>query len=244
MSLPTDFKWIRVQNLQQHKGVVVEDSQGIPRFSMGPLRSETKDLKDVQLNSGWIDEALKFLRQGLIKVYLDDVELSDTELADLKYIDTAGSVSGYLKRTPNDFTTFPSKSNLAADDVFLIEDSDDGFSKKQVKFSDVGQRPLRVDFDHGDIGGGSLSLGTVISGHIVRLTVVEVLSPFDGSTDITVGDNVAQGRFQAVNDNNPRRVHVYQAFNHYEYGGDTEVKLFFPAGAPTTGSGRATVYID
>jgi len=244
MSLPTDFRWIRVQNLQQHKGVVVEDSKGIPRFSMGPLQYETKDLKDVQLNTGWIDEALKFLRQNLIKVFLDDVELTDTALAELKYIDTAGSVTGYLKRSPNDFTTFPSKSNLAADDVFLIEDSGDGFSKKQVKFSDIGQQPLRVDFDHTDVVGGSLSLGTVISGHLVRLTVVEVLSPFDGSTDITVGDNVAQGRFQDERDNNPRKIDVYQAFNHYEYAGDTEIKLFFPAGAPTTGSGRAIVYVD
>jgi hypothetical protein len=86
MSLPTDFKYVRVQNLQQHKGVVVEDGQGIPRFSMGPLQSETKDLKDVQLNSGWIDQALILLRQGDIQVLLEGEELSAIELAALKYV--------------------------------------------------------------------------------------------------------------------------------------------------------------
>ena len=135
MSLPTDFRYVRVQNLQQHKGVVVEDGQGIPRFSMGPLRSETRDLKDIQLNSGWIDQALVLLRQGDIKIFLEDVELTDTELADLKYIDT-GSATGYLKRAPNDFTTFPAKTVPVSDDVVLIEDSADSYAKKKVRYAD------------------------------------------------------------------------------------------------------------
>lgn len=246
MTLYNDFKYIKIVNLQQHKGVVVEDSIGIPRFTMGPLGFDKHDLKDVQLNSGFIDQALVLLRKRLIKVFLDSVELSDTDLASLKYIDTASFLSGYLKRSPNDFTTFSGKSSPDLDDVILIEDSADGYSKKQVKYSDLSgsHRPLVVDFAWSDVISGFVPLGFCPAGGIIPEVVMSVSSAFNGGLQITVGDAVAQGRLMVVKDNDPEMVANYKNDVDYEYTAHTELFVFFPSGTPTTGNGRVIVYLE
>lgn len=108
----------------------------------------------------------------------------------------------------------------------------------------TSEKPLAIDFDWTDVVGGSLSLGTVLADTVIRLTVIQITNPFDGNTGISVGDTTAQGRFQTIADNNPAQADFYQAFNHYAYPSDTEVKLFFPTGTPTAGAGKAILYVD
>lgn len=43
-----------------------------------------------------------------------------------------------LKRSANDFTKFPIKATLVDNDVFLLEDSADGYNKKRVLMSSIG----------------------------------------------------------------------------------------------------------
>lgn len=102
---------------------------------------------------------------------------------------------------------------------------------------------LLVDFDFSDVLGGSVVIGTCIEGRVVSEVALLIEDDFDGGVAITIGDDVAQARFQAVADNNPEKVNTYQASVHHEYTSDTEIKVFFPAGAPTKGSGRAIVYL-
>ncbi|UCG53371.1 MAG: hypothetical protein JSW58_07410, partial [Candidatus Latescibacterota bacterium] len=103
-------------------------------------------------------------------------------------------------------------------------------------FANSSERPFITDFDWSDVGAGELTMGLAPADTLVQLVLVEILDPFDGGTAITVGDAVAQGRFHAIADNNPEFESIYQSFAHYEYLNDTEIKIFFPAGAPTTGS--------
>ena len=91
---------------------------------------------------------------------------------------------------------------------------------------------------------GPVALGTVPADHLVRKAVVEILEVFDGGAAITVGDAVAQGRFQAVADNTPSRVFRYNHENDYRYDTDTAVAVYLPAGAPTVGRARVILYLD
>jgi hypothetical protein len=103
-------------------------------------------------------------------------------------------------------------------------------------------QPLIVDFSFSDVPG-SLSLGIVPLGHLIPSCVIEIYAVFDGAVTITVGDIVAQGRFQAIADNKPLYVGVYETQPHYEYSSDTEVFVFL-SGSPTIGRGRAILYIE
>jgi len=64
-----------------------------------------------------------------------------------------------LKRAANDFTTFTEKTSLADDDVILIEDSADTYSKKRLK---------AVNLPSGSGGGGPSTPGTTTDNAIVR----------------------------------------------------------------------------
>jgi hypothetical protein len=103
-------------------------------------------------------------------------------------------------------------------------------------------QPLILDFDFSDVPG-SLSLGVVPAGHLVPDCVIEIYTVFDDAVTITVGDIVAQGRFQAVADNKPLYIGVYGTQPHYEYSSDTEVFVFL-VGSPTIGRGRVILYIE
>lgn len=102
--------------------------------------------------------------------------------------------------------------------------------------------PLVVDFDWSDVAGGDVVVGKLLEGHIVEHAVVRITSPFDGGTQITVGDAVAQGRLQVISDNDPLTAGEYRTSPNYEYLVDTEIKVFFSAGSPTTGAGKVIIY--
>ena len=105
-------------------------------------------------------------------------------------------------------------------------------------------RPLVADFDWSDVAGGSVLLGTCPAGHIVDKTIVSIENAFNGGVQITVGDSVAQARLQAIIDNVPYVSSYYEVNNSYEYTATTELKIFFPGGNPTAGSGRVLIYLD
>jgi len=104
--------------------------------------------------------------------------------------------------------------------------------------------PLVVDFEWSDVAGGSVSMGLCRAGHLINKTTVEIIEAFNGGTEITIGDSVAQGRLQAVADNVPEEVSHYEVVNNYGYVSETTIFLFFPNGTPTVGKGRAIVYFD
>jgi len=104
-------------------------------------------------------------------------------------------------------------------------------------------RPLVAEFTHTDFPGPVL-VGVIPATHVVRDTVVEIQSPFDGGVTITVGDAVAQGRLQTVADNRPQRIDYYNVNNVYEYSVDTEVYVYFPSGTPTQGRARVVIFVD
>jgi hypothetical protein len=71
--------------------------------------------------------------------------------------------------------------------------------------------------------------------------VLEITQAFDGGTAITIGDTVAQGRFQAAADNTPGVAAVYETQPNYAYVVTTEVFVFL-TGTPTVGQGRVIMY--
>jgi hypothetical protein len=46
-----------------------------------------------------------------------------------------------------------------------------------------------------------------------------------------------------VADNVPSSANHYEVNNSFEYGSDTEIKVFFPGGMPSTGEGKVVVYL-
>lgn len=112
-----------------------------------------------------------------------------------------------------------------------------------ARFGIIDAVPLKVDFAFSDLPG-PISLGFVAAGHLVNKTIIDIESPFDGGTQITVGDSVAQARLQAIGDNFPEYANFYEVNNSYEYDTTTEIFVFFPAGTPTTGNGRVIIYLD
>jgi len=104
-------------------------------------------------------------------------------------------------------------------------------------------RPLTVGFSFSDVAGGSLSLGECDAGFTVLKAVVNILTAFNGSTEITVGDAVAQGRLMVVSDINTGKVGMYDVDSHYMYPAKTELFIYFPSGTPTQGTGKVIVYL-
>lgn len=99
-------------------------------------------------------------------------------------------------------------------------------------------------FDHSDVSAGSLSLGTTGAGVVVSEVGIAVLTPFDGGTMITVGDAGGNARLIEVAHNAPGDAELYKRDADHEYVLPTEVKIYFPGGSPTTGTGFVVVYIS
>jgi len=105
-------------------------------------------------------------------------------------------------------------------------------------------RPLVAEFTFVDVSpGGSVLAGTVPAGYRAVDSVVEIDVGFDAGTQITVGDAVAQARLQAIVDNDPSVAGAYETDNNEKYASDTAISVYFPAGNPTVGVGRAIIYI-
>lgn len=108
-----------------------------------------------------------------------------------------------------------------------------------------GATPYRreVEFDETDFAAGSKTIGVAKSGMRVERVSLIIDEAFDGGAQITIGDVSAQGRFVASLGATASIISTYTTFPDYSYASDTDVKLFFPAGTPTTGHGLAILYI-
>ena len=102
---------------------------------------------------------------------------------------------------------------------------------------------INADFSFADVPG-SISIGTCPAGMVVSEVAIIITDPFDGSTTITVGDALAQGRFFAVADSFPAYAEPYATNPHHEYAVDTEILIYFPSGTPTQGTGEVIVYLS
>jgi len=104
-------------------------------------------------------------------------------------------------------------------------------------------RPLTINFSFSDVVSGNLSLGFCDAGFTILKTIVEIINIFDGSTRITIGDSVAQGRLAVESDINTEKIGLYDIDSHYKYLSKTELFIFFPIGTPTKGNGKVIVYL-
>lgn len=87
-----------------------------------------------------------------------------------------------------------------------------------------------------------VSIGTIEAGRTVEKVVVEILTPFDSSVGLTVGEDVAQARLMAAADNRPGRAGEYMRESGYLCPTNTTFKLYFTGTAPTAGAGRVLIY--
>ena len=93
---------------------------------------------------------------GAVVLDTDDISEGSTN----EYYTNAKVEAVALKRSANDFTTYTQKSPPVNADVVLIEDSEDGFSKKKVPLSDLlGMTSGTEWFSGYDSVGGASSTG-------------------------------------------------------------------------------------
>ena len=104
---------------------------------------------------------------------------------------------------------------------------------------------LRVPFAWSDVAGGSLDIGTVdgTGPRVAEGVEVDIDVGFDGGTLITVGTAIAHAELMTVSENDPTSANRYRADTNIVYAPGVVVKIFFPAGAPTVGSGSVTVML-
>ena len=89
---------------------------------------------------------------------------------------------------------------------------------------------------------GAVTIGTVGAGRTVEKVVLEILTPFDVSVGLTVGEDAAMARLMAAADNRVSQVDSFMAENDYLCPADTIFKLYFTGPAPTVGAGRVIIY--
>jgi hypothetical protein len=110
------------------------------------------------------------------------------------------------------------------------------------QLEDLRPRPFVVEFTDADVPG-VLFLGKVPATHVIPMCVVEIFTAFDAAVAITVGDIIAQGRFQGAADNHPGVSDQYETHPHFTYSVDTDAYVFL-TGSPTIGHGRVILYIQ
>jgi hypothetical protein len=77
----------------------------------------------------------------------------------------------------------------------------------------------------------------------VQSTQIEIITPFDGGAEVTVGTQVEQDVLLTSAFVDMTLAGAYGKTNDYHYTGIPEFKLF-PSGAPTVGEARVTIYFN
>lgn len=88
---------------------------------------------------------------------------------------------------------------------------------------------------------GPKTLGRIAAGFATHLIVVQVTSPFNGGTQITIGDDIAEGNLVVQTDVYMDQIGTYSIENGYPYVATTDVRIFM-SGTPTTGSANVFVF--
>lgn len=101
---------------------------------------------------------------------------------------------------------------------------------------------ISADFDGYDVIDGYQLIGEIPLQGMVQSTAIIIDTPFDGYTEICVGDGVVNDRLMAVAQNIPSIANTYMNSSNYEYLTTTDIYIYFPSGTPTVGNGTVIVY--
>lgn len=99
-----------------------------------------------------------------------------------------------------------------------------------------------VSFDFTNVTGDIL-VGKAFAGMVAVSTLIRIITPFDGGTTITVGDVGDTSRLAEAADNFPSVIGDYETRPHHRYTAETEMRVYFPTGAPSVGEGEVTIYL-
>jgi microcystin-dependent protein len=142
----------------------------------------------------------------------DSLNKKKIQIANLPFGDDLNNVTNdaQLKREAADFDTFPEKLEPVGEDLILIEDSEDGFSKKKLPFSSLptgggggGTSTIReYGPSSGNVVSSAVNLGTVNVPNMNYTTTALTPNPTirivpDDSTNIS---NIRSGRLRIRRD--------------------------------------------
>lgn len=103
-------------------------------------------------------------------------------------------------------------------------------------------KPLVIEFDFSDVPS-QIFMGKVLKEYLISVCLVDIQQAFDDGVAITVGDLVAQGRFQAATDNDPTHAEQYHREVNFSYALDTDAYVFI-SGFSAVGHGRVILYLE
>lgn len=88
---------------------------------------------------------------------------------------------------------------------------------------------------------GNTTIGTVSATSRVTLVTMEVVSAFNGSPTLTVGDSGDASRLVANTDIDLSATGVYTVTSAYQYAAETDIVSYYSAGGASSGSVKITV---
>jgi len=102
---------------------------------------------------------------------------------------------------------------------------------------------LSGTFDFSDVAAGEMLIGTCLAGKYVFRVSVVIDSEFDGGTVLEIGDTEGHARLMTSEVAQPGYAGTtFRTTPDHRYMDNTDVYIYFPAGTPTTGSGRVIIY--
>jgi len=111
----------------------------------------------------------------------------------------------------------------------------------KTHMSPGGMEHAIVDITWADVAVGVKNIDTIPVGVLVESVFVEVLTPFDGATEISIGTAANHQELMAVIENDPTQANKYGTACNKTWPVDTPIKVYFPTGTPSAGSARVTV---
>lgn len=106
----------------------------------------------------------------------------------------------------------------------------------------AGKLPLHFD---GSVAPsdfpGPKTIGRLSAGFTVFLIIIDVVTAFDGSTTMTIGEDSAQGNLVTTSQVFMNLVGTYGIEINHKYTTLTDIKTFF-TGSPTVGSANITIF--
>ena len=88
---------------------------------------------------------------------------------------------------------------------------------------------------------GNTTIGTVSATSRVTLVTIDVISAFNGSPSLTVGDSANASRLVANSDIDLSSAAVYTVTSSYEYAAETDIVAYYSAGGAASGSVKIAV---
>lgn len=108
--------------------------------------------------------------------------------------------------------------------------------------SSVGKLPLHFDLNltSSDWPGPKL-VGKINPNFVVNAVSIEIVSPFDGSASITIGEDSAQANLVTISDVFLDQIETYNININHKYLLNTDIKIYM-TGSPSVGSANIYIY--